>query len=152
MTAGIALGVVLLATGAAKLRQPAWPATAAAFGAPGWLVPLLPRVELALGGLLAAGVGHPWTALAAAGLLVAFTAAVAVRLARGQAVACGCFGETSPEPVGADTLVRNGVLVVVAVAAVVTGGRPGGPVSAVAGAALGLALVALARARPGARP
>ena len=149
MTARIALGVVLLATGAAKLRQPAWPATAAAFGAPGWLVPLLPWVELVLGALLATGVGHPWTAVGAAGLLVAFTAAVALRLARGQAVPCGCFGETSPEPVGADTLVRNGALLAVAGLAVATGGRPGGPVSAVAGVALGLALVAGARARPG---
>lgn len=149
MTARIALGVVLLATGAAKLRQPAWPATAAAFGAPGWLAPLLPWVELVLGALLATGVGHPWTALAAAGLLVAFTAAVAVRLARGQAVPCGCLGETSPEPVGADTLVRNGALLAVAGLAVATGGRPGGALSVIAGVALGLALVAGARARPG---
>ena len=149
MTARIALGVVLLATGAAKLRRPGWPATATAFGAPGWLVPLLPWAELVLGGLLAAGVGHPWTALAAAALLVAFTAAVAVRLARGEAVPCGCFGETSPEPVGADTLVRNGVLLAVGAVAVATGGRPGGPASAAAGVVLGLALVAGARARPG---
>ncbi|HVM06669.1 MAG TPA: MauE/DoxX family redox-associated membrane protein [Acidimicrobiales bacterium] len=149
MTALIALGVVLLATGAAKLRQPAWPATAAAFGAPGWLAPLLPWVELVLGAFLATGVGHPWTAVAAAGLLVAFSAAVALRLARGQAVPCGCFGETSPEPVGADTLVRNGALLAVAGLAVATGGRPGGALSVVAGVALGLALVAGARARPG---
>jgi uncharacterized membrane protein YphA (DoxX/SURF4 family) len=149
VTALIALGVVLLATGAAKLRQPAWPATAAAFGAPGWLAPLLPWVELVLGAFLATGVGHPWTAVAAAGLLVAFSAAVALRLARGQAVPCGCFGETSPEPVGADTLVRNGALLAVAGLAVATGGRPGGALSVVAGVALGLALVAGARARPG---
>ena len=151
MTARIALGVVLLATGAAKLRQPGWPATATAFGTPGWLVPLLPWGELVAGGLLAAGVGHPWTALAAAALLVAFTAAVALRLARGEAVPCGCFGETSPEPVGADTLVRNGVLLAVAAVAVATGGPPGGPVSAGAGVVLGFVLVAGARARPGAR-
>jgi hypothetical protein len=149
VTALIALGVVLLATGAAKLRQPAWPATAAAFGAPGWLAPLLPWVALVLGAFLATGVGHPWTAVAAAGLLVAFSAAVALRLARGQAVPCGCFGETSPEPVGADTLVRNGALLAVAGLAVATGGRPGGALSVVAGVALGLALVAGARARPG---
>jgi hypothetical protein len=151
MTARIALGVVLLATGAAKLGQPAWPATAAAFGAPAWLVPLLPWVELVLGGLLAAGVGHPWTALAAGTLLLAFTVAVALRVARGEAVPCGCFGETSPEPVGVDTLVRNGVLLAVAALAVATGDGAGGPVSAVAGVVVGLALVAGARARPGAR-
>ena len=151
MTARVALGVVLLFTGAAKLRQPAWPATAAAFGAPRWLVPVLPWTELAVGGLLAAGVGHPWTALAAGGLIAAFTAAVGLRLARGRAVPCGCFGETSPEPVGTDTLVRNGVLLATAALAALTGGRPGGPGSALAGAAAGLALVAGARSRAGAR-
>lgn len=149
MTARIALGVVLLAAGAAKLRQPAWPATAAAFGAPRRLALVLPWAELALGGLLAAGVGHPWTALAAFALLAGFTAAVALRLARGQAVPCGCFGETSPEPVGPDTVVRNVVLLAVAAAAAATGGRPGGPGSAAIGAALGLALVVGARSRAG---
>ena len=150
MTARIALGVVLLAAGAAKLRQPAWPATAAAFGAPRWLVPVLPWLELALGGLLAAGVGHPWAALAAGALVAGFTAAVGLRLARGEAVPCGCFGETSPEPVGADTLARNGVLLALAGAAAATGGRPGGPGSVVLGAAAGLAVVAGARSRTGA--
>lgn len=150
MTARLALGVVLLAAGAGKLRQPAWPATAAAFGAPGWLVPVLPWMELVVGGLLAAGVGHPWTALAAGGLIAGFTAAVALRLARGEAVPCGCFGETSPQPVGADTLVRNGVLLALAAAAAATGGRPGGPGSVVVGVAAGLALVVGARSRAGA--
>ncbi|MDP9388675.1 MAG: DoxX family membrane protein, partial [Actinomycetota bacterium] len=58
--ARVAVGVVLLVAGAAKLRQPAWPATARAFGAPPWLVPALPWVEVVLGALLVAGVGLPW--------------------------------------------------------------------------------------------
>ena len=34
----IAVGAVLLVSGTAKLRQPAWPATAREFGTPGWLL------------------------------------------------------------------------------------------------------------------
>ncbi|MGH9282530.1 MAG: MauE/DoxX family redox-associated membrane protein, partial [Acidimicrobiales bacterium] len=138
-----------LAAGATKLRQPAWPATAAAFGAPGWVALVLPWVELILGGLLAAGVGLPWTALGAAGLVGGFTAAVALRVAGGRAVPCGCFGETSPEPVGADTLIRNLVLLALAGATVAAGRASAGPVEAALGAAGGLLFVVVARARPG---
>lgn len=147
-TARVALAVVLLAAGAAKLGQPAWPATAAAFGAPPWLARVLPWLELGLGGVLAAGVGLPWTTLAAAGLVAAFTAAVAQRVIRGQAVPCGCFGETSPEPVGPDTLARNGVLLGLGLVAVAAGRRGAGWAEALVGAAGGLALVAAARLRP----
>lgn len=146
----VVVGVVLLAAGGAKLGQPAWPATATAFGAPGWLVAVLPWVELALGGLLVAGVGLPWTALAAAALVAAFTAAVARRLASGDPVPCGCFGETSPEPVGPDTVARNLVLLALALAAAL-GGSGGGAASVAAGTAAGLAFVASARLRPGSR-
>lgn len=151
MGARIAVGVVLLAAGAAKLRQPEWPATAAAFGAPAWLVPMLPWVELVLGALLAAGVALPWTALAASVLVAAFTAAVAVRLVRHDSVPCGCFGETSPRPVGRDTLLRNIVLLGLAVTAVGTGQREGGLAAGALGVVGGLLFVVEARARTGAR-
>ena len=149
MIARVAVGVVLLASGAAKLGQPAWPATAAAFGAPAGVARALPWVELVLGGLVAAGVGLPWSALAAAGMLAAFTVAVGARLARGDAVPCGCFGETSPEPVGLDTVVRNLLLVALALVGAATD-RSGGSVGAAAlGAAAGLVVVAVAGRRPG---
>lgn len=151
MGARIAVGVVLLVAGAAKLRQPAWPATAAAFGAPTWVAPALPWVELVLGALLVTGVGLPWTALAAAVLVGAFTITVALRLVRGEAVPCGCFGETSPRPVGRDTLLRNVVLLFLAGLAVGTGDRGGGRGAALLGAAGGLLFAVEARARTGAR-
>lgn len=149
MGARIAVGVVLLVAGTAKMWQPAWPATAAAFGAPSWLARALPWVEVVLGAVLLAGVGLPWTAMAAAGLLSGFTAAVAVRLRRGEAVPCGCFGETSPEPVGPDTVLRNVLLVALALVGA-GGGTDGGAWSVVVGLAGGLAIVAGSRARTGA--
>ena len=150
MVASVAVGLVLLVAGAAKLRQPEWPATAAAFGAPRWSAAATPWVEVAVGALLVTGAGLPWTALAAAGLVTSFTAAVALRLVRAQAVPCGCFGETSPRPVGVDTLVRNLVLLGACIGAVLTGTRPSGPASVALGAVTAAAFLLAARARTGA--
>lgn len=148
LVARVAVGVVLLAAGALKLRQPSWPATAAAFGAPAPVARAMPFAELALGGLLVAGVGLPWTAFAALILLAGFTAAVAVRLAQGAATPCGCFGESSAEPVGRRTVVRNLALGALAF----TGRRGGGGILAgLAGVVAGAAFVAESRARTGAR-
>jgi hypothetical protein len=149
VAARIAVGVVLLSAGAAKLFQPAWPETAARFGAPPGVVRALPLAELLLGALLIPGVGLPWTAVAALVLLAGFTAAVAARLVRGERVPCGCFGETSAAPVGRDTLVRNLVMCWLAAAAVRGGG--GGTGSALLGVAVGLLLATDSHLRAGAR-
>ena len=149
MAARIAVGVVLLCAGAAKLFQTAWPETAAAFGAPPGVIRFLPLVELSLGALLVPGVGLPWTALAALVLLVGFTVAVAARLVQGRRVPCGCFGESSAAPVGRDTVVRNLVLCWLAAAAV--RGGAGGTRSVVLGVVVGVVLVAEPRIRAGAR-
>ena len=151
MVASVAVGLVLLVAGAAKLRQPGWPATAAAFGAPRPLAAVIPWAELGVGALLVTAVGLPWTALAAAGLVTSFTVMVALRLVLGEPVPCGCFGETSPRPVGVDTLARNVVLLAGTVAAALTGMTPGGPASVAAGVAGGAAFLVAARARAGAR-
>lgn len=150
MAVRIAVGLVLLVAGAAKLRQPEWTVTAAAFGAPRWMAVPLPWAEVAVGALLVTGAGLPWATLAAAGMVTAFTFLVALRLVLGQAVPCGCFGETSPRPVGPDTLIRNLVLLGATVVAVPTGGRPGGPASVAAGVVGAAAFLAAARARSGA--
>ena len=60
--ARIALGVLFLASGALKLRDPSWPGAARAMGAPRWTVPLIAPVEIVLGAGLAAGVAEPWPA------------------------------------------------------------------------------------------
>jgi len=151
MGARIAVGVVLLFAGGAKLGQPAWPATAAAFGAPPWLTPVLPWGELILGALLVSGIGLPWTALTAAALLAGFAVAVGLRVRRGDAVPCGCFGETSPQPVGRDTVLRNVLLVALAVMAAADSDQGGGVASVVLGAAGAVLFVAESRVRTGAR-
>ncbi|MEO7442054.1 MAG: MauE/DoxX family redox-associated membrane protein [Acidimicrobiales bacterium] len=144
--ARMAVGVVLLVAGAAKLGQPAWRATAATFGAPGWLAPVLPWVELSLGAALLVGLGRPWTAWGALALLAVFTVIVAQRLRRGDRVPCGCFGEASPAPVGLQTLARNLLLCLLALVAAL-GGGDGSPTvgPAVVGVGLGMAVVVQSR-------
>ena len=117
--ARIALGVLFLASGALKLRDPSWPSAARAMGAPRWTVPFVAPVEIVLGACLAAGVAEPWPAWLALAVLAAFSAALArvLRHPVGERPACACFGRWSAKPVGVSSVVRNGVLAVLAVAA-----------------------------------
>ena len=110
-------------------------------GAVAWGLPLL---EAALAVTLLPSVTAPWAGLAALLLLGVFTAAVARLLHRGQRPACSCLGAVSEEPIGAGTVVRNGVLMVIAV--VVTWGsltRPRVPQTLPGGYAVGLAALAM---------
>ena len=115
--ARLAVGLGLLASGAMKVGDRRWPEQAHAFGTPSVLVPVVPWVELALGALLLAGFGLPWTALAAVALLGMFTVAVAVNLARGRHPPCACFGSLSRRPLGPAVVVRNLILLTLAIVA-----------------------------------
>ena len=117
--ARIALGVLFLMSGALKLRDTSWPGAARAMGAPRWTVPFIAPVEIVLGAGLAAGVAEPWPAWLALGQLVVFSAALArvLQRPRDERPACACFGRWSSKPVGAGSLLRNGLLAVLAVLA-----------------------------------
>src|SRR5262245_52942430 len=106
----------MLAAGAAKLASRTWPADARGLGAPMWSVPLVPWIELVLGALLVVGVLRPLVATATALLLVAFTALLCARLARGERPPCACFGRLSTRPISWWGVVRNLVLIGLAVA------------------------------------
>jgi hypothetical protein len=102
------------------------------------VIPIL----LAVPGLARAGFA------VAAGLLVAFTVAIAAVLRRGTGTACHCFGAAA-SPLGPVHLVRNGILLIIAGTGLVVGGvgldgaAPAGLV--VAGAAALVAAVVLTR-------
>ncbi|MEM8902156.1 MAG: MauE/DoxX family redox-associated membrane protein [Actinomycetota bacterium] len=119
LTARIVLGLVFLVSGATKLVDRDWPRSAAAFGVPAPMARLLPVVELALGAALVPGLGGTWAVVAAAGLLVAFTVVIAVRLVGGDdRPECACFGAWSSRPISWRTVGRNGGLLVIAGVAV----------------------------------
>ena len=121
LAARVLLGCAFALAGATKLVDV--PGSAKAihdFGAPDWLsVPLarvLPLAELAIAVLLFAEPTAVWGAAGAGLLLLLFTAAISVNLARGRAPQCRCFGQLTSSPIGWPSLVRNGALGVMAVA------------------------------------
>ena len=91
------------------------------FGLPGPVASaagsVLPAVEGVLAVMLLIDSTARLAALAAAGLLAVFVAAMARLMARGEAAECHCFGALHSAPVGWRTLARNAVLAAVALAA-----------------------------------
>jgi hypothetical protein len=96
---------------------PRWAAQAEALAAPGIAVPVVPWLEVALGALLVSGVYRTAVALAVAALLTAFTVLLTVRLVEGRRPPCACFGGLSTRPVGPGSVVRNVVLIALALIA-----------------------------------
>jgi uncharacterized membrane protein YphA (DoxX/SURF4 family) len=114
------LGGLLVVAGALKLRAPVAFATEIANYqlvpaiAP-YVAAVLPVLELVVGGALVVAT-RAWrraAALAALGLLAAFTVAVASAYLRRINIDCGCFG-TGGGPITGLTLARNLVLMAVA--------------------------------------
>jgi methylamine dehydrogenase accessory protein MauD len=85
-----------------------------AFGAPegAWLA--LPAVELVVAAGLVPAASAQWAGIAAAVLLVVFSAAIVRALLRGERPDCRCFGAVGARPVGGWTLARNGALLLLA--------------------------------------
>ncbi len=114
------LVAVFLVAGMAKLRQRDKTRTMMGeFGVPLRLIDsatlLLPLGEFAVAaGLIVPAFAAP-AATGAALLLALFTAAVGVKLAQGQAPDCNCFGQTKSKPIGPLTLLRNGLLLALAI-------------------------------------
>lgn len=90
----------------------------AAYGVPEVLQPALVWALPLAEGLAALGLVTPWrpaAALLAAALLALYGAAMAWHLLRGRVLDCGCGG--APLPLSAALVLRNGLLVAVALAA-----------------------------------
>ena len=113
--ASVTIGVAFLVAGASKIAAgPNWPEQARGLGAPNFAIPILPWVEIVLGALLVSQVGRDIAAVGALVLLAAFTALVGYRLSQGRHPPCACFGAWSAKPIGPGTVVRNIVLMVLA--------------------------------------
>lgn len=116
--AAVVVGVVFLVAGVTKLARPAqWRSESAGMGVPSWLAPVVPFGEVILGALLVVGVERDVVAWLAVAVLVAFTAAIVWQLAHGRRPPCACFGSLSPKPLGAGQLVRNAILIALALVA-----------------------------------
>lgn len=116
--AAVGLGAIFVVAGGAKLALgAAWPAQARAMGAPMPIATIVPGVELVIGATLIARIAMPLPALAAIVLLVSFSVLIARQLVDGRHPPCACFGAWSHRPLSGAHLVRNAVLVAVAVVA-----------------------------------
>ena len=130
LAARLVLAVCFAVAGGAKLADREGTREAVvAFGAParlaGPLALILPVAELSVAVLMLFSATSVAGAAAALGLLVLFSAAIAVSLARGQAPECHCFGQLHSSPAGWKTLARNGALAATAALALVGGVRQG---------------------------
>lgn len=117
--AALTLGEVLLAAGVSKLADPAGSHQAMAdFGVPSRFAPVLgtlvPVLEVGSAGVLLSGAGARFAGPVAVALLLIFSTAIAVNVARGRHPDCHCFGQLHSAPAGLRTLVRNGFLLLVA--------------------------------------
>lgn len=147
LVARLTLAVAFASSAGAKLARPgAYAEGLDAFGVPGpgVVARLLPPVEGALALLLVALPGQSWPAFLAIGLLALLTGAVVANLGRG--VPCPCFRAEGGRPVSAATVVRNGLLMALAVLGTgPTAGAPPGPTAAAAAVSITATVVALRR-------
>lgn len=123
LLAAFALAFTFVVAAVAKLRSPV--ETAEDFRSLGLPRPdlaarLVPAVELVTAAALILSPG--WGAVCAFAILAAFTATLAAVVRSGRVVSCACFGGTSSAPVSKRHLVRNGVLLVLALVATVFDG------------------------------
>ncbi len=122
----LVLAAVLAVAGTAKLLDAAGSRGALkGFGVPRRAARLagtvLPVAELAIAAGLLVPASAWWSALAAAGLLAVFMAAIGVSMARGAAPDCHCFGRLHSAPVSWRTQLRNGMLAAACGVAVLAG-------------------------------
>lgn len=118
LAASVLLGVAFLVAGGAKIAAGrAWPEQARALGAPSASIVAVPWIEIVLGAMLCVRLAAPIPALAALGLLAAFTLLIVMRLAQGRRPPCACFGSWSARPLGWRHVARNAALIALALIA-----------------------------------
>ncbi len=115
----LVLIAVFAVSGFSKLADPAGTREALReFRVPTLLHPFLewalPGTELLVAVALLLPAFAWWGAVAALLLLLLFSAVVAGTLAKGRRPKCHCFGQVYTAPIGAETVIRNGVLLLMA--------------------------------------
>lgn len=120
IVASIALGLVMCAAGATKVRMGrAWIEQGRTMGAPATVLPIVPWVEIVIGALLIAQIATAAVSIVALLVLQLFTLLIVFNLGRGRRPVCACFGSWSSRPLGWSHVVRNVVFMLVAVLAYV---------------------------------
>ena len=79
------------------------------------MIPVVPWFEIVLGAILIVQLAPVAAGVVALATLLVFTGLIVRRLAQGRHPPCACFGAWSAKPLGPGHLVRNGVLILLAV-------------------------------------
>ena len=122
VVASVLLGLAFVVAGGSKVAAgPAWPEQARGLGAPSFVIPVVPWFEIVLGAILIVQLAPVAAGVVALATLLVFTGLIARRLAQGRHPPCACFGAWSAKPLGPGHLVRNGVLILLAVVTIAAG-------------------------------
>jgi hypothetical protein len=118
--ARVLLGLAILVAAVAKIASgQRWVDQASVLGVTRSLAVVLPWFEMVVGAAVVTGVAEPWPAAIAVGLLVVFTAWIAIHLVRGEHPPCACFGSFSAAPLSWWHAARNVALIALGVVAAV---------------------------------
>jgi uncharacterized membrane protein YphA (DoxX/SURF4 family) len=116
VVASVLLGLAFVVAGGSKVAAgAAWPEQARGLGAPSFVIPVVPWFEIVLGAILIVQLAPVAAGVVALATLLVFTGLIVRRLAQGRHPPCACFGAWSAKPLGPGHLVRNGVLILLAV-------------------------------------
>ena len=115
--AGVLLGVVLLAAGAAKLFDTGWAERERELGSPAWALPFVAPVEIVLGAFIAVRIARPVVAIAGMMLMMTFTVFLLIKWDERRGEPCNCFGVLSKRPTSAWMIVRTLALIALALVA-----------------------------------
>jgi uncharacterized membrane protein YphA (DoxX/SURF4 family) len=116
VVASVLLGLAFVVAGGSKVAAGrAWPEEARGLGAPSFVIPVVPWFEIVVGASLIVQLAPVVAGGVALVTLLIFTGLIARRLAQGQHPPCACFGAWSAQPIGPGHLVRNAVLILLAV-------------------------------------
>lgn len=83
---------------------------------------ILPYFEITIGALLFIGIASATAAALGGLLLMLFTFAITINLAKGRKNDCGCHGVDKREPISLKLVLRNVLLVMLTIPIILTGG------------------------------
>ena len=102
------VGVIFIFAGIQKfVARELWPTQAKRLGAPAFVIPIVPYIEVILGSLLIAGFAMIPVVVASIAALSSFTVLLARRLIAGDRPPCACLSFRSTKPIGYSNIVRN---------------------------------------------
>ena len=118
--AAVVVGLVFIVASITKLAKPGlWRSQSTDLGVAWPIAAVVPYLEAIVGALLLVQWQRHAAGWAAVVVLAVFTVLLVVKLAQGKRPPCACFGSWTAAPIGPANVLRNLVLIAIAVAAAI---------------------------------